>query len=485
MRTPRLALALTLLSGCTVAINNPEIASRNHVTADVQVGPQGAPAIAGAPTNSGSPSAPSTSSGPGAHAGPPADAAPATSMPGQPGMANPSDNAPPKSPANEASGQPAGTPSSDALPSAAPSPSSPTSVSPAPSSAPTDRSPAPTASSSPSPGVTASASPQPPPTPRPRPAPPSVAEVQSFTGLPRFSIVKSFSASAVVQVLDFDHVLVADGTTLYITNDAGRSWQMHAGIGTRQLRALDWFDTQGGYVAGDNGVILRVGVEGRDTAEVEFIDSGISDPIVGLYFLDSMNGYYLTERGQYIHVYETHSAGRSWSLSTILYDAPCYNRNATLAYDGSGSILMVNRMAGALYRIKAGAIERLKIDGKWNLDDDMLLHRANDRWFMFASDQGWYHTDDWSSYTRISADMRLPTEIVRKGLSRILPITPSFILSNVWRIGSSNEFSFSSDTGTIWSAPRSGNVPAYRQMFVFSDQRMWAWDGSQLLRAGI
>jgi photosystem II stability/assembly factor-like uncharacterized protein len=98
-----------------------------------------------------------------------------------------------------------------------------------------------------------------------------------------------------------------------------------------------------GYVAGDNGVILKTTNAGSNWVSVS---PNTTVNFKTIYFLDISNGWAAGRVGDYIYVYHTSNAGNNWTLQYYDFDnknAPTcsFFRNSNKGYIGGGGINLV------------------------------------------------------------------------------------------------------------------------------------------------
>lgn len=128
------------------------------------------------------------------------------------------------------------------------------------------------------------------------------------------------------------------------TTNAGATWTVQD-KGINDLHAVHFVNANVGYVGGDNGVLFRTEDAGSTW---KLLDSGTSEPIIDISFLNLTDGLFLTPGDG---LYQTTDGGATWTRRNLLAEA----RSVEHQPDGTAII-----SAGtSLYRFESGVLTRL------------------------------------------------------------------------------------------------------------------------------
>jgi hypothetical protein len=296
---------------------------------------------------------------------------------------------------------------------------------------------------------------------------------------PNFAAVKVFSRNAVYNFIDFKRVVVADGTTISITSDAGATWTTYKNLVTQQIFALHWRSENEGWISGANGTAIKVQIN-AGKASLSVSNTGTNSVIVGIYFTSPLEGVIANQPAK-----KTLDGGKTWeSLGTY---------GGEIQEDGMGSLLIRGGYGNYSYnRYKNGALEPISVGSRTSFEKivtapgiALLLHQED------RGKDGWNATNNWKDYSPTGKEFRTPTQILRPAYSAfdLYPISKSEWIS-VYQEQSSQKFNIiiTRDGGETWSDPEFLAIAPGR-IKPFSATQMWGVDlprsgESVLYRAG-
>ncbi|MEB3197613.1 MAG: Ig-like domain-containing protein, partial [Candidatus Sericytochromatia bacterium] len=279
-----------------------------------------------------------------------------------------------------------------------------------------------------------------------------------------FALMRTLSYQTVVEVVDFQTVVLADGNQLTLTSNGGRTWTVFPNVGSQPIRALHWTSAGEGWVAGDNGTLLRVRItDGQLRFDVK--NSGTSESIKDVHFLPDGNGLLL--HGSTIK--RSADGGENWGEPLTLYAERFYS-------DGLGGAVVMG--GNSLYRLDAGGFAKVAVEGRERFD--RVRSTSGTVWLRDRSEQRWYRTEDWKTFAPLPSDLVTATQIVRGTISDVYPLS-----REVWLVQlPDRRLMITRDAGTTWSDPRTASQ-SFTTLFPFSDTQMWALAGDTLLRLGV
>jgi hypothetical protein len=288
----------------------------------------------------------------------------------------------------------------------------------------------------------------------------------SFSAIREFS--RDWSAPAVFEFIDFRNVVVAEGTKLTVTSDGGRTWTTYPGVGSQTIRALHWPTPNAGWVAGDNGTILKVQIS---NGELSFAvkDSGSKSSITGIYFTSSTEGVIASNPAR-----RTTDGGETWQSIGIV--------GSTLHPVGVNGVAMMNSSySGNLFHYRNGGMEKIETADAAYF---RKVRTSAEKSFVQGGDSKyiWYATTNWTNFTPLESNIRTPTQILRDALIDIYPITKDVLLAAV-NVNYGTQYVLSQDGGKVWSDPGAGST-SLEFIKPFSETEMWAIYRGTLYRAG-
>jgi hypothetical protein len=189
---------------------------------------------------------------------------------------------------------------------------------------------------------------------------------------------------------------------------------------------MHWLSPTSGFVAGDNGVILKVSLNDVG-ASFELQDSGTSYEITKIEFADTKFGVASTSRT----VLLTRDGGDTWVESKI-------NGITDATITGTG-------------RVWAMTWERnLILDG---LNGDQVLEGSSvwtrGRRTFVDGRNGFYYTDDDANFTEMSRNLRTPTQIIRDAD----PDEFVYVNESTWFYQASGGWCLTENSGASWTDP--------------------------------
>jgi hypothetical protein len=288
---------------------------------------------------------------------------------------------------------------------------------------------------------------------------------------PGFVMVRDFSSYAVFSLVDFNQVVVADGTTLTVTRNAGRSWTVFKNVGTQAIRSMHWFSASEGWVGGDNGTLLKVSIQdGVLTTQVH--DSGTTQPVNSIYFASKQVGWFKASYYSVVNK-QTLDGGVTWE--------PVPGNGNSWYDDGFGGAVQAayNRPGynghHEAFRSFDGIVTKVVSDDASKFSNVRVVPGAA----FLNSESGWLCTKDWKTFTPISSNLQTPSQILRKQLYDIYPISPTTLLARV-----DGGYALSRDGGALWSDPVK-DLNSFSSVKPVSETQMWAHtDYGELYRAG-
>jgi hypothetical protein len=288
---------------------------------------------------------------------------------------------------------------------------------------------------------------------------------------PSFAAVREFGPDALFEFIDFLHVVVAEGNKLTVTRDGGRSWTTYRDVGGQPIRGMHWRSAQEGWLACENGALLKVSFQG-DALSLDVRDSGTDRTLQDVYFTSPTEGLLASEAYD-TGVRRTTDGGASWQGVGI--------GASSLLGDGLGGVVAMQWQD--LYHDRSGAMAKIEVGE----DTRFRAVRAVDGMaFLQGSDHHpsrWYTTTDWQAFTPLSTTVRTPTALHREGLEEVYPISRTVWFARV-KANMQTLYALSRDGGQLWTEPArmAAQVDA---IFPFSEAQMWATSGTRLLRAGV
>lgn len=296
---------------------------------------------------------------------------------------------------------------------------------------------------------------------------------------PTFAAVRQLAYGAKVFFIDFDNVIVAEGTTLLITNNAGASWTKYENVGSQSIRCQYWTSATEGWVAGDNGTILKVAINNGNLS-FEIKDSGTSRSITSIYFTDSNTGFLRYYNYNY-SIKRTSDGGNTWGDEVRLGDSG----SSYLGSDGHSSVVLYNNSGSSyeydsIYRYNSGGF--VPITGITD-DDKFNGYSVGGGIACIKAYRGsWYKTSDWTSFTAIPMDLKTPTQIIRNvDILDLNPINESTFIA----VLANAKMTISRDGGKTWLDPKETGSITLDWVTPFSEAKMWGWDNQTLYRAGL
>lgn len=451
MKALRALVLATTAWGCTLHVNNPEIASRNQldVRANAVVTGEGTLIVAPAPSSVSAPVGVA-----------------ATQIPPQASTDGTASATPTPAASSEPQAMVSPVPTGAAAPSTSPETPIPTSLaalaSPVAASATPATSPSITLPTpAPSPVATATR------TPDPRYRPPS------------FVAIRSFSSSAVYQVLDYATVVVADGTTIHVTIDAGASWSEYPGVGVQHIRSMSWISAEEGWVVGSSGALLKVTLS---AGRAETVLQDIAYYPINIHFKSAAEGFLAgTERTGGGKIWRTLDGGKTWGNGVAMnVGANQMGGEGSAFLSTTRSDLVFRNQWDALYAYRAGGFMKVEVPGS-STSAGSVAYGESRAIVGTLSGTPIAYTDDWQTFTSIDKDIRTPNQIVRSNvLKRIYPLTSDIWLGVLWK----GEMTFTRDAGKVWMEPSATAATDFLWLRPFSETRMWARRDSTLYRAG-
>ncbi|MDB5101705.1 MAG: hypothetical protein JWM80_6126 [Cyanobacteria bacterium RYN_339] len=335
------------------------------------------------------------------------------------------------------------------------------------------------------------------PTPVPSPTQPSnstagttqpAASPTTFAAL-TFNPMRVFNPTAAIQVIDYARVVAIDGTTLYVTTDAGANWTVYDNVGRQSLRCLSFISESSGWVAGENGALLQVSIT-NGTLTYKVLNSGTSSRIPALHFAPAAPqfGYYADENGGTLR--KTADGGLTWGAAIADGTTVPVNQKSGFRPDSAdGALYLPNdpmKSPGAfttLYQLQGGKFFA-QLSAKSKQSFSSLTQYSPLVTFKDAAQPSstWYITSDWKTFGTFSSDMLTPTQLLRGGLA------DAAILDGTTMVGKTTDgkIAISQDLGQSWSDPLAPNR-SLTWFKPFSTTQMWGYDAGQntLYRAGI
>jgi hypothetical protein len=293
----------------------------------------------------------------------------------------------------------------------------------------------------------------------------------SFTP-PVFSAIRTFTSEAVFRFIDYRNIVVAEGTKLTISTNAGKNWTVYNDVGSQPIRTMYWLSASEGWLGGDNGTILKVSInDGKISSSVQ--DSGTTAQITSIRFTSATDGIF---SALYEGVKRTADGGATWGDPISMDNGKIYN-------DGLGGVTYF--ASERIYRYENGGMRMVEID-------DQKTFRGYEEGYdtmpglipIKVSNTKWFYTKDWNTFGEISSSLKTSTQIIRDGIRWITPISDSTLMANLDRECCSYPYYvLSRDGGKLWSDPKKLTVPV-ENIVAFSESQMWGFNGSQLYRAG-
>jgi hypothetical protein len=313
-----------------------------------------------------------------------------------------------------------------------------------------------------------------------------------------FASIKELSNLSVIKVLDYNNLVVAEGTDLYVSRDAGSTWQTFKNVGSQRITAMYWDTISTGWVGGSEGALLKVTLEGPE-ARFELADSGTNAWINDIVFTSKGEGFLHCQAAYDPSLLRTNDGGITWEplARPDGFDGATHEfvklKNGGLILRGKevgyqrGSNWSY-RSTKKLYRYSAGAFSPVAFQGD---SDFSIVAEGNSRVFITKNPTDdnklwytgeWVWTDDWASFTKIGPSVRTKTEILRLPIVRLFPIDEQKLIA---RLGSNEDmYAYSTDIGKTWL-----KLPGWKKDFVwlqpFGESKMWGRDGKTLYRAGL
>lgn len=301
------------------------------------------------------------------------------------------------------------------------------------------------------------------PTPDPRYSPPA------------FSAVRSFSSSAVYQIRDFSTVIVADGTTIFTTTDAGATWKTYSGIGSQGIRSMSWIDASHGWVVGSSGALLKVTFS-DGVARTAILDPGAQFFPYAVHFTSATDGFIAcSNNGQ---IARTVDGGQTWGDGVYVGGiGPGINGFSESAFLPAGEHLAFRSRYGDLFLYRAGAF--VKVQPPSMIAPEIVTSRGGRLFVTDKDGTANVYTDDASQFTSIGKDIKTPTQIHRSKLRRVHPVTSEIWLGTMW----DGRMSLTRDAGRSWME-LSMPISEFDWVHAFSEDDFWALRNNTLYRAG-
>jgi hypothetical protein len=372
----------------------------------------------------------------------------------------------------------------------------------------------------PQPGIvrlTDPASPSPSPSATPSPLPSTASNsTQGITqpaasslpiAAPQFVAVRNFSLNAAVQVLDFNHVVAIDGSSLYASSDGGQNWIVYDGVGRQSLRCLSFSDVNTGWVAGDGGTLLQIAIV-NGTLSYQVKNSGTAWPIDALYygpqiptlpnaatavvvpgatipatpvpttFPGSLSSLYIADETAGV-VRLSPDKGTTWIRAVGDGVTVPVTRRSALRPDGTGGVaylptdpIVTGGVYTNIFRVGSNGFFG-SVTANKSQSFTTVAQAATVAYFVDNTQPipQWFSTSDWKNFNAFSADLLTPTQIIRNGLVAAFPIDATTVLGET----ADGKLALSSDAGHTWTEPVTPNhTPTW--MWPFSSTQIWGYD---------
>lgn len=333
------------------------------------------------------------------------------------------------------------------------------------------------------------------PTPSPSPSQPSnttTGTVQpevspSALPTPSFTAMRTFSPTAAIQVIDYARVVAVDGTSLFVTTDAGANWTVYDNVGRQPLRCLSFVNEDAGWVAGDNGALLQVSIT-TGTLTYKVLNSGTASRIPALYFSAAAPqfGYFADQDA--LTLRKTADGGATWGAAIADGTTVLVNDKSGFRPDAADSALFLandpEKQPGAfttVYQMQNGKFFTQLSAKSQSSFSSIAQYSPLVAFKDTALPAKWYVTSDWKTFANFSSDMLTPTQILRGALDTV------YFLDGTTLIGKTadGKLAVSPDLGQTWSDPVSPNR-TFGWLKPFNATQIWGYDTAQstLYRAG-
>jgi photosystem II stability/assembly factor-like uncharacterized protein len=123
-------------------------------------------------------------------------------------------------------------------------------------------------------------------------------------------------SSAVIS--EKEHMFVGDAGRVYLSADAGSTWQLIASGTSEQLLSVSFADKNNGWISGASGTVLNTKDGGKTWTKQK---SGIDKHLFGIHFLDALHGCAVGDWGAII---VTDDGGKSWKDVRLPEDVVLY-----------------------------------------------------------------------------------------------------------------------------------------------------------------
>lgn len=294
----------------------------------------------------------------------------------------------------------------------------------------------------------------------------------------RFSMVRKFSNAAVAQVIDYENVVVAEGTDVYRTSDAGKSWTKSSEVGSQPIASMFWKDSNNGWLGAGKGTLIHITGD-----KMEVLDAKTTYKVKGVYFVDEKRGYLADSNNA---VWGTTDGGVTWEKAFDAVDpAGGWPGIHTFYPDGKGNAYYVwsqeDNSAQAIYLLETGAVTKVSHDRKVGRFANGRVFLSQCNYYCEGSSTGtWTYLDDTVQVGTFGPAVKTPSQIIKDNLLlNIFPVDENNLVGQL----KSGSIVFSQNAGQVWTDPVAG-AAEFVWLKPFSFEKMWGWSDNTLYRSG-
>lgn len=307
------------------------------------------------------------------------------------------------------------------------------------------------------------------------PAPPTGTPDPKYHA-PLFTALQTFSSAAVYEIIDYNNVVVADGTTVTITRDAGLTWSTYSAPSA--IANMSWIDAAHGWCVTKQHALLKLTVgETGVSSEVAPTGAAAGMAPMAVCFTSETDGALALGANS---VYTTHDGGLTWKPTATVGEI---NSNSTFVRGPGGRMAFVDHAsASRVFAYANGGFAEVQVSAFYNgtiAQATTVAFGGSTAIIGGTGKRPLASTTDWSNLVPINTTVVTSSQTLTNGVTGVYPIDDS-----TW-IGT-NPFwmTLTRDAGQHWLEPSQEKQGSFDWIKPFDESKMWALRNSALCRAG-